>query len=282
MAAAHRPKLIAFLLIGLALSPPARADEAALAEAILRADAEGAATPRVSVLEPRIGLDGAYRVQRILVDRRIAAGDAIAGYKNGLTGTLARMWFGIDEPVFGVLLESGLRRSGDAIDTPAGRRMLLETEIGFVAGARIDSPVPDVAALKPLIRGVAPVVEIPAGGFVEAEARKLTVEDIVANNVSAAFLVVGAERPAEGLDLESVRATLSREGRTVSKGTGADAMGDPWMAALWLVNVAIRRGRVVEPGHILSTGVIGKRVESAPGEYVAGFGPLGRIEFSVR
>jgi len=282
MAEAHRRGLIAALLVGVVFVAPARADEAALADAIWQADRTGRVTPRVSVLEPDIDLDGAYRVQRILVDRRITAGDGIAGYKNGLTGTLAKMWFGIDEPVFGVIPKSGLRRSGDAIVTPPGRRMLLETEIGLVAGARIDKPVADVAALKKLIRSVVPVVEIPAGGFREADARKLTVTDIVANNVSAAFLVAGTEIPVEGLVLKSVSATLSRDGKMLSDGTGADTMGDPWRAALWLVNVAVKRGRVVEPGHILSTGVLGKRIESAPGAYLAEFGPLGRIELTIR
>ena len=59
-------------------------------------------------------------------------------------------------------------------------------------------------------------------------------------------------------------------------------MGDPWKAALWLVNVAVKRGRVVEPGHVLSTGVIGKRIEAEPGNYTADFGALGTIAFEVR
>ena len=280
MAGSYRAGLIAALLLLAAL--PARADEAAMAEAIWQADQTGGVTPRVSVLDPKIDLDGAYRVQRMLVDKRIAAGNGIAGFKNGLTGSLAKMWFGIDEPVFGVIPQSGLRQDGATIDTPPGRRMLLETEIGLVAGARIDAPVADVATLKSLIRGVVPVIEMPAGGFLEADARKLTVTDIVANNVSAAFLVTGAEIPVGELDLASIPAVLAKDGKTISKGSGVDTMGDPWVAALWLVNVAVKRGRVVEPGHILSTGVLGKRIESAPGAYSAEFGPLGRVEFTVR
>ncbi len=265
-----------------ALAATARADEAALAEAIWRANEAGAETPRVSVLDPGIDLDGAYRVQKLIFDRALASGDSVAGYKAGLTGKLARWWFEIEDPVFGVLPSSGLRRSGDAIVEPPGRHMLLETEIAFVAGARIDKPVDDVAALKPLIRGVAPVIEAPAGGFPESQARKLTVADIVANNVSAHILIVGEERPADGLNLKRLPATLSRDGKQLGKGTGADAMGDPWTAALWLVNVAIKQGRVIEPGHYLSTGVIGKRIEAEPGRYVAEFGELGTIEFEVR
>lgn len=261
---------------------PAQADEAALAEAIWQADAAGAETPRVSVLDPAIDLEGAYRVQQLIVDRRLAAGDSVAGYKNGLTGKLAHWWFDIDAPVFGVIPGSGLRKSGDTIGVPQGRHMLLEPEVAIVAGVRIDAPVADVAALRPLIRGVAPVIEAPAAGFPESQVRKLTVADIVANNVSAHILIVGQERPADGLDLARLQATLSRDGNQLSKGTGADAMGDPWESALWLVNVAVKRGRVIEPGHYLSTGVLGKRIEAEPGRYTADFGELGTIEFVVR
>ena len=59
-------------------------------------------------------------------------------------------------------------------------------------------------------------------------------------------------------------------------------MGDPWKAALWLVNATVRRGWTIEPGHLFSTGIIGERVEGKPGRYVADFGVLGRIAFELR
>jgi 2-keto-4-pentenoate hydratase len=256
-------------------------DAGSLAKAIIDANATGTETPRVSVLDPDIDLKGAYGVQQIVVDNLLDGGDAVAGYKAGLTGKLARWWFDIDAPVFGVIMRSGLRHSGDTIAVPKGRHMLLETEIAFVAGTRIDKPVEDVAALKPLIRAVAPVIEAPAGGFPESQTRQLTVTDIVANNVSAHVLIVGEEQPYAELDLAKLTAEMKRGGETVSKGTGADVMGDPWKSALWLVNVAVREGRVIEPGNYLSTGVIGERVESEAGRYTADFGELGRIEFTI-
>lgn len=260
----------------------AHADETALATAITESNAAGTETPRVSVLDPKIDLDGAYRVQQAVVDHMLEAGDGVAGYKAGLTGKLARWWFDIDDPVFGVIPASALRKSGDTIRQPKGRHMLLETEIAFVAGARIDKPVADVAALKPLIRGVAPVIEAPAGGFPKSQKRQLTVTDIVANNVSAHILIVGEEQPADGLNLAKLPGVMKRDGKVISKGSGADVMSDPWKSALWLVNVTIGQGRVIEPGHYLSTGVIGKRIESRPGRYVASFGQLGEIEFEIR
>lgn len=284
MAGIDRIRPIAATAMLISLTWPAHADEAALAEAMLKADAAGANTPRVSVLDPDIDLAGAYRVQQLIVDRRLANGGAVVGYKAGLTGKLARWWFDIDAPVFGVMLDSMVVKNGAVLALRKNRRMLLETEIAFVAGARIDKPAPDIATLKTLIRGVVPVIEAPAAGFPKNQARKLTVTDIVANNVSAHRLILGTEQPVNRLKLKlrQTKATLARDGETLSKGKGADAMGDPWKAALWLVNVAVERGRIVEPGHILSTGVIGKRIEAKPGRYTADFGALGMISFEVR
>ncbi len=274
--------LVGFGLLAMLMFAPARADDPALAEAILQADLAGTETPRVSTLDPDIDLAGAYRVQQLIVDRRLADGDKVAGYKAGLTGKLARWWFKIDEPVFGVLLESGIKRNNAVIAIPPGRHMLLETEIVFIAGQRIDAPVRSVPTLKRMVRGVAPAIEIPAGGFSRSVVRRLKVTDIVANNVSAHALILGDERPVDRLDLRQLEATLTRDGKTLSQGNGTDAMGNPWDSALWLVNVAVARGRVVEPGQVLSTGVVGKRIEAEPGQYIADFGELGTIEFEVK
>ena len=40
--------------------------------------------------------------------------------------------------------------------------------------------------------------------------------------------------------------------------------------------------RFLETGHTLTAGVIGERLASDPGAYVADFGALARIEFEIR
>ncbi|MFQ5958462.1 MAG: 2-keto-4-pentenoate hydratase [Alphaproteobacteria bacterium] len=263
----------------MATATPALAGEAEMAAALLAAEAAGRPIPMLSKAHPELDLAAAYRVQRAYVERRLE-GDAIAGFKAGLTGTLGQLWFGVGEPLSGVLFASGRGGDGALIDLGDYRRLIVETEIAFVAGARIAAPIGDVAALRPLIRAVAPAIEMPEGGFTNPRGAKAV--DLVAANVSAAVFLVGAERPASDFDLGGLAVTLTAGGREVSAGEGADVMGDPWAAALWLVNAAVARGWSVEPGHVLSTGVIGKRVEAEPGRYRADFGALGSLTFELR
>ncbi len=269
----------AALVCALFTTAHARAGEAEMAQALLAAEAAGEPIPMVSREAPDLDLEAAYRVQRAYVERRLE-NDSIAGFKAGLTGRLGQLWFGLGEPVSGVLFASGMSGGDATIDLAAYRRLIVETEIALVAGARIAAPVADVAALKALIRAVAPAIELPEGGFVSP--RRISGVDIVAANVSAARYILGAERAVDGLDLGGLAVTLSADGREVSAGEGSDVMGDPWAAALWLVNAALKRGWTVEPGHVLSTGVIGERVEARPGRYVADFGALGSLAFELR
>jgi 2-keto-4-pentenoate hydratase len=266
--------LVAFTV---ALATNAFAGEADLAELLIGAEAAGAPIPHVTRVDPDLDLDAAYRVQKLYVERRLDS-DSIAGFKAGFTGRFGRLLFGLGEPVVGVLFASG--RGERVIDLAAYRRLIVETEIVFVAGARIDEPVADIAALRRRVRGVAPGIEMPEGGFVDPMG--VTAADIVAANVSAAAFLVGPEMQPGDIDLDGLPVALTRDGRGVSRGHGTDAMGDPWRSALWLVNAIVARGHAVEPGHLLFTGVLGKRVEAKPGHYIADFGALGRIDFELR
>ena len=270
---------LAALALALLFVPHALAGEAELAQALIAAEAAGRPIPMLSQEYPDLGLEAAYAVQRAYVERRLED-DSIAGFKAGLTGRLGQLWFGVGEPLSGVLFASGLGGDGALIDLARYRRLIVETEIAFVAGARIAAPVADVAALRPLIRAVAPAIEMPEGGF--AKPRDARGTDLVAANVSAALFLVGSERPIDAFALADIAVTLTVDGREVSAGEGSDVMGDPWKAALWLVNATVRRGWTIEPGHLFSTGVIGERVEGKPGRYVADFGVLGRIAFELR
>jgi 2-keto-4-pentenoate hydratase len=54
----------------------------------------------------RLDLDEAYAIQLALIDRRIAAGETLAGWKVGLTAKAIQEQFGFAEPVFACVLEA--------------------------------------------------------------------------------------------------------------------------------------------------------------------------------
>jgi len=142
--------------------------------------------------------------------------------------------------------------------------------------------VPDVASLKKLIKEVCPAVELPDIRFAEMEG--LTEADLIiliAGAVSSAKYIVGKPVPADSLDVTDLKITLTQDGFTVNEGKARDAMGDQWEALLWLVNGAIERGYVIEPGHIMITGAVGHIVPGKPGKYEGDWGELGKVSWTI-
>lgn len=249
------------------------------ASLLLKAHDEGRCIPVVSHRYPNADEKTAYNVQKTVVEKRLAAGKCI-GFKAGLTSGGSQKRFGTDAPVSGVLFASGERTGGAVIRGANYKTLMLETEIGFVTGKPITRPLADTAELRRHIKFVMPAIELPDLCF--EDPGKLNVLDIIAGNVSAVDYIKGSETAVEGRDLNTVSVVLYRDGKEVNRGTGSDALGDQWEAALWLVNTVVKQGWKIEPGSILLTGALGKMVPGAPGNYTADYGDFGRISFVIK
>lgn len=235
--------------------------------------------PVLSATMPNLDVKAAYEIQKAYLQKRLET-DKIGGFKAGLTTPAAQERFGVTSPVTGILFASGKLADGASVEAAAFRGLMLETEIGFVLGEAITQPVKDVAELQQKVRGVFPAIELPEMGF--ADMKQLKGVDIIAADVSAVQFIVGAEQPLNGQDVNGVTVNLTLNGETVNTGTGKEALGDQWQAALWLVNSIIAQGWTIEPDHVLMTGALGKMIPGKPGKYTADYGEFGKIAFEVK
>jgi len=235
--------------------------------------------PVLSATMPNLDVKAAYEIQKAYLQKRLEA-DKIGGFKAGLTTPAAQERFGVTSPVTGILFASGKLADGANVDSTAFRGLMLETEIGFVIGEAITQPVKDAAELQQKVRGVFPAIELPEMGF--ADMKQLKGVDIIAADVSAVQFIVGAEQALAGQDVNVVTVNLTLNGESVNTGTGKEALGDQWQAALWLVNSIIEQGWTIEPGHVLMTGALGKMIPGKPGKYIADYGDFGKIAFEVK
>ncbi len=249
------------------------------AEELLQAQQAGKPIPVLTIQHPEMDVTMAYAIQKAFVEKFVAH-DSIAGFKAGLTTEGGQKKFGVDAPLAGVLFESGRLKAPATIDHAAFHALMLETEIGFVVGSAITQPLKDPAELQAHIQTVMPVIEVPDLGF--ADMQQLKGLDIIAANVSARQFIVGEKKPVEGIDLNAVSVKLTLDGQEVNVGKGADALGDQWQAALWLVNTSIEHGWTLEPGQIIITGALGNMIPGKPGTYLADFGDFGQIAFEIR
>lgn len=230
-----------------------------LAEAMAASIRAGAPLPK---LPPALGLDAAYALQRAVV--AAVAGDAVAGLKAGMTAAAGQKQFGLTHPLIGCLYAAGRLQPGAAFDSAPG--VSLECEIGVVVDGY---GAPKTAG---------PVIEVPRMAFADAEDR--TGANLVACNIAADRFIVGRQHPWRD-SYGDVGITLRRDGETVVSASASDALGGPHAALAWMLDEARARGIAVEDDMLLITGACGGIHAAAPGGYVADYGGLGRIDFTV-
>ncbi len=220
-----------------------------------------------------------YRVQREVVKKLEAAGDEVVGHKAGATSTAAQVKFGLLEPVAGELFKSQLKDTATFVSLREAKGMVIEMEIGFELKLTIRNEPTDVEELKSYVREVRPIVELPNIDYAGDE---ITAADLIGSNVAAHTVIVGRPKALDLVDLNELEVSLERGGEVVATGKGSDAMGDQWEALLWLVRNRLREGYEVNRNDLLITGALGQVVAARSGRYVADFGRLGRVTFSMR
>lgn len=209
----------------------------------------------------------AYEVQQALTRDRLAAGARIAGRKIGITSLAVQRQVGVDQPDFGVLFDDMLCSESE----PIGMHRLLqpraEAEIAFVLAADLDAETLEAGRLEAAIDHVLPALEI-----VDSRIRNwdITITDTVADNASSGLFVLGS-RATRLADVNPVTVTmaLTKDGATVSTGSGADCLGDPMNAVAWLARTCCDYGAPLRAGDVILSGALGPMVPVEAGTRLA-------------
>ena len=246
------------------------------ADTLLEATRTGVVCPPVRTFLADGDIGAAYAVQRVNVGRGVAAGRRISGRKIGLTSPAVQAQLGVNQPDFGTLFADMAVSEGGVVTAGRLLQPKVEAEVALVLGAdlpRRDCTVADVLR--------ATDVALPALEIVDSRIAEwnIGIVDTVADNASCGLYVLGSTPvPLTGLDLREVRMTMTRGGRTVSEGTGADCLGSPLHAAAWLASAVAAQGDPLRAGEILLTGALGPMVAAAPGDrFEAHISQLGRV-----
>ena len=229
---------------------------------------------------PRTATEG-YAAQRALA---AASGESILGWKIAATSTSGQRHINVDGPIAGRLLASRVHYSPCAVAFGANRMAVAEAEFAFVMGA--DLPAREEAyTVEVVLAAVAalhPAIEIPDSRF--ADFTRAGSAQLAADNACAHEFVLGPATGADwrAIDLAAQRVTLTIDGRVVTTGTGADALGDPRTALAWIANNHAAQGAPLRVGDIVTTGVCGKPSAIAAGSrVVADLGPIGAAEVTL-
>ncbi|NEY91697.1 2-oxo-hept-4-ene-1,7-dioate hydratase [Tabrizicola oligotrophica] len=232
----------------------------------------------LSAEHPEATMDDAYAVQRAFVDRKLAAGRRIIGWKIGLTSRAMQQQLNITTPDSGVLLDDMAFSSGDTI--PAGRFIAprIEAEIAFIMKTPLQGDVTREQVLAATAH-VAPALEILDTRIVRTQAGKTrTIIDTISDNAANAGIVTGSQRHDPALDLRWVGAIVKRDGVVEETGLGAGVLDDPVTGIIWLARRMGQYGQRIEPGQIILSGSFIRAMECPSGSHIdADFGPFGHL-----
>ena len=210
-----------------------------------------------------LSLEAGYEIQQQVVEA--VADGAVAGWKAGMTAPAGQAAFGLKHPLIGSLYSWGRLENGTSIDVVPGIK--LECEIGITINAAGEA------------QSAGPVIEVPRMQWSSADDAKGS--NLTATNIAAYHYIVG-EQQAIRDDYADLSVTLTRDGETVCEAPLSDALGGPQPALAWMLEEASNRGMTPADDMLLITGACGGIHDGEPGNYVADYGPLGKIEFTLQ
>lgn len=211
-----------------------------------------------------LGIDDAYAIQQLNIQRRIDGGSRRVGCKIGLTSLAVQKQLGVDQPDFGMLLDDMAYGDGQIVPWSVLRQPKVEAEVAFVIGRDIDADTPGLVDLMNAIEYVLPALEIVGSRIRDWD---IGIVDTIADNASSSAFVLG-NRPARlaDVDLRLCGMVTERCGEVVSLGVGAACMGHPMNALAWLANAMAQRGAPLRAGDVVLSGALGPMVNVRPGD----------------
>lgn len=230
-------------------------------------------------LQGVLGFDDALKVQLAVLERRIADGEAQAGWKIGLTSPAVRAHFDTESQPFGYLMQSGIHESGAEIAVGAVKAGCgLEPELCWIMAGDLEGPGATPEKARRAVSGVCPGMEIN-------EKRSGGIKDFglaVADNLTQWGIVAAApvSPVPDDFDSDSLEVSMRRNGNIAATAIGKDVIDDHFVSLATLANVLGQFGRKIEAGQRIITGSFSKHDVNKGETWEAEFSGLGSCTVS--
>lgn len=246
---------------------------------LLKAQQSGEACEPIRSIIGEKDLDVAYKIQEQIAKLRVENGARVVGRKVGLTSKVVQQQLGVDQPDFGVLFNDMQRNDGDTILWKETMQPKVEAEIAFIINKNLPEKEITMETLVEAIDSAAAAIEI-VGSRIDNWNIRIT--DTIADNASASHFVLGYKRVSlRNLDLVNCKMEMTKNKDLVAEGRGAECLGNPLNATLWLVNKMASLGTPIRKGNVILSGSLGPMAAVAPGDKIsASIEGLGTVSVS--
>jgi 2-keto-4-pentenoate hydratase len=230
-------------------------------------------------------MDQAYSTQKVIAGKMSEMNGVVCGYKVAYASKAAQAQFGIDEPARGPLYLIQRTANGSVLSQEMFNEIMLETEIGFIIGKRIDQPVENIESLKKYVKSIHAAFD--AGNFpYKTDKQKPTPQDMVAIGTGSHVFVLGPAVDPQSLILKDLDLKLIRNQETIRQSPASEVLGDPWNSLLWIANHLVNDGLTLEPGMVVVSGTAAPaykvKGEEIKGEYEGDCGALGKVTMMIK
>ena len=230
-------------------------------------------------LKPHTRTEG-YAIQAVLED---LSKRPLFGWKIAATSKAGQEHIGVSGPIAGRVLAERAFEDGADLVFGENRMRVAEPEFAFRFATAL-KPRRKEYTLEDVLGAVGslhPAIEIPDSRF--ENFATVGEAQLIADNACAHEFILGpaAEADWRAIDLSQHKATIEAVGGEVHDGIGANVLGDPRDALLWLVQEVTGLGLTIEAGQVVTTGTCAEPLDIEPGdEVIADFGALGDVNVS--
>jgi 2-keto-4-pentenoate hydratase len=246
-----------------------------IAKELIDALDHGKTIPSVALRHPGFSWDDGYEIAAKIVKLRHARGEQPVGRKIGFTNRKIWPEYGATSPIWAHVYDDTLILAANnkaTLSLEGSVQPKLEPEIAFKLSAPLPVACQDPAVIMQSIEWFAPSFEIVDCHFSDW---KFQPADAAADFSLHWKLLVGTPYRPQIYEINNIinmlhdcRVTLSKNGRVMDRGVGANALDHPALALAFLADIVARQPQFapLAAGEIITTGTLTAALPIKPGE----------------
>ena len=203
--------------------------------------------------ESDISIEDAYHISLQMLNRRIDAGAKVIGKKIGVTSKAVQSMLNVHQPDFGYLTDDMVFNQGEVM--PISERLIApkaEGEIAFILKKDLMGPGISNADVLAATECVIPCFEVVDSRI---ENWQIAIQDTIADNASCGLFALGDKAVSpHKVDLVTCGMVVEKNGKILSTGAGAAALGSPVNCVTWLANTLGEFGIGLKAGEVILSG----------------------------